>query len=51
MPYIIDASQSAINTCQKAFAGHRWNCSSIRTAPFLTPDLTKSNFIKIIYKK
>ncbi|CAG9533812.1 unnamed protein product [Cercopithifilaria johnstoni] len=45
MPVIIRASQTTVSTCQKVFADHRWNCSSILRAPLYKSDLTKVKLI------
>uniref|UniRef100_A0AAR5P4J9 Protein Wnt n=2 Tax=Dendroctonus ponderosae TaxID=77166 RepID=A0AAR5P4J9_DENPD len=42
MPHIQNAATLASDTCRKVFSERRWNCSSIITAPFLTPDLTRA---------
>ncbi|KAL1514205.1 hypothetical protein ABEB36_003498 [Hypothenemus hampei] len=42
MPHIQNAASLAADTCRKVFRDRRWNCSSITTAPFLTPDLTRA---------
>ncbi|XP_056646842.1 protein Wnt-11b-1-like isoform X1 [Diorhabda sublineata] len=42
MPHIQTAATLASETCRSVFKHRRWNCSSILTAPYLTPDLTRS---------
>ncbi|XP_066258616.1 protein Wnt-11b-1-like [Euwallacea similis] len=42
MPHIQNAASLASDTCRKIFSDRRWNCSSIATAPILTPDLTRA---------
>ncbi|CAG9835206.1 unnamed protein product [Diabrotica balteata] len=42
MPYVQAAAVLASETCKSIFRDRRWNCSSIVTAPFLTPDLTRA---------
>ncbi|KAF7287177.1 protein Wnt-11b-1-like [Rhynchophorus ferrugineus] len=42
MPHIQNAALLASDTCRKMFSDRRWNCSSIVTAPYLTPDLTRA---------
>ncbi|XP_060516540.1 protein Wnt-11b-1-like isoform X2 [Cylas formicarius] len=42
MPYIQNAALLASRTCRDVFKDRRWNCSSITTAPYLTPDLTRA---------
>ncbi|CAG9768970.1 unnamed protein product [Ceutorhynchus assimilis] len=42
MPHIQNAASLASETCRKVFSDRRWNCSSIITAPYLTPDLTRA---------
>lgn len=42
MPHIQKAAMLASDTCREIFRDRRWNCSSITTAPFLTPDLTRA---------
>jgi len=44
MPHIQNAATLASETCRKVFTHRRWNCSSITTAPFLTPDLTRGKW-------
>lgn len=46
MPIIIRASQTTVSTCQKVFADHHWNCSSILRAPQYKSDLTKVKLIR-----
>ncbi|KAJ3654930.1 hypothetical protein Zmor_014081 [Zophobas morio] len=41
MPHVQKAATVAAETCQTVFQDRRWNCSSIVTAPYLTPDLTR----------
>ncbi|XP_015916686.1 protein Wnt-11b-2 [Parasteatoda tepidariorum] len=41
MSHIVSAAKEATNVCLAAFSDMRWNCSSIKLAPYLTPDLTK----------
>ncbi|XP_017781202.1 PREDICTED: protein Wnt-11b-2-like [Nicrophorus vespilloides] len=42
MPYVQSAAQMASETCKVIFEDRRWNCSSIDTAPSLTPDLLRA---------
>ncbi|CAH1369299.1 protein Wnt-11b-1-like [Tenebrio molitor] len=42
MPHVQKAAILAAETCQTVFQDRRWNCSSIITAPYLTPDLTRA---------
>ncbi|RZC41025.1 Wnt-11b-1-like, partial [Asbolus verrucosus] len=42
MPHVQKAASLAAETCQRVFQDRRWNCSSIITAPYLTPDLTRA---------
>nr|CAH7747320.1 unnamed protein product [Callosobruchus chinensis] len=42
MPHVQQAARLAVDTCQQAFGNRRWNCSSVASAPFLTPDLTRA---------
>ncbi|XP_063933567.1 protein Wnt-11b-1-like [Zophobas morio] len=42
MPHVQKAATVAAETCQTVFQDRRWNCSSIVTAPYLTPDLTRA---------
>lgn len=41
MPHVTSAASLAMDTCQSLFSNRRWNCSSIRTAPELSADLTR----------
>ncbi|XP_054718174.1 protein Wnt-11b-2-like [Uloborus diversus] len=41
MPHLVAASRDTTNVCLAAFTDRRWNCSSIKSAPNLTPDLVK----------
>lgn len=41
MPHVEIAASLAAETCKTVFKYHRWNCSSVDTAPVLTPDLTR----------
>ncbi|KAJ8942866.1 hypothetical protein NQ314_009930, partial [Rhamnusium bicolor] len=42
MPHVQNAAMLASETCRTVFRHRRWNCSSIVTAPYLTPDLTRA---------
>ncbi|CAH0557004.1 unnamed protein product [Brassicogethes aeneus] len=42
MPHVQTAAMLAADTCRIVFKDRRWNCSSITTAPYLTPDLTRA---------
>ncbi|KAJ8920937.1 hypothetical protein NQ315_015730 [Exocentrus adspersus] len=42
MPHVESAATLASETCRNVFKHRRWNCSSIITAPYLTPDLTRA---------
>ncbi|XP_018570906.1 protein Wnt-11b-2-like [Anoplophora glabripennis] len=42
MPHVQNAAMLASETCRNVFKHRRWNCSSIVTAPYLTPDLTRA---------
>jgi hypothetical protein len=44
MPHVQKAAILAAETCQTVFQDRRWNCSSIITAPYLTPDLTRGKY-------
>ncbi|KFM80239.1 Protein Wnt-11b-2, partial [Stegodyphus mimosarum] len=41
MPHLVIAARDATSVCLAAFIDRRWNCSSINSAPHLTPDLVK----------
>ncbi|KHJ45377.1 wnt family protein [Trichuris suis] len=41
MPIIMKAASLTVTVCQQQFKDNRWNCSSVKYVPKLTPDLTK----------
>lgn len=41
MQYVSRAAALAVVACQTVLQNKRWNCSSVRTAPRLTPELIK----------
>lgn len=45
MPHVQQAALLAAKSCKNTFQSRRWNCSSIDTAPHLTPDLTRGKFV------
>lgn len=44
MPHVQQAALLAAQSCKNIFKYRRWNCSSIDTAPHLTPDLTRGTY-------
>lgn len=41
MQHVSRAAALAVVACQTVLQNRRWNCSSVRTAPRLTPELVK----------
>uniref|UniRef100_A0AC34G9A5 Protein Wnt n=1 Tax=Panagrolaimus sp. ES5 TaxID=591445 RepID=A0AC34G9A5_9BILA len=41
MPYVKNAAKETIEMCQEMFKEYRWNCSTIKKAPYFENDLIK----------